>query len=382
MLPLIMKLYTSSTTPLKHVLSMFLLSTFLLIIVGFIFIYSASASYALDKFGKAHYYIYKHSIGFLMGIIGLAFFRSIPFKLIRTLTPLMFIGSLGLTALTLIHPIGITIHGSSRWLMIKGFMFQPSELLKMSLILYLAHLISKKQYWINSLIYGYIPFLCITGISALILLKQPDFGQAVTLCAMALCLWFIAQVNTQYIAITAGSLIPLGALLIYFKPYRFKRILVFLDPWKDPQGSGYQIIQSLSAIAAGGIKGIGLTQSNTYDLQLPMQHTDFIFSVIAQETGFIGSCSVILLYILFLYYGFKIAAQLKDPFCTYIVIGFVLLTTIQALINISVAISLLPTKGLGLPFISFGRSSLICDLWTLGIITNAVAYDSSLQQHG
>ncbi len=369
-----------SPTTLRHAFSMLLLSTFLLIIIGFIFIYSASASFALDKFGKAHYYVYKHAIGLLIGLLGFAFFRIVPFKLLRAITPLMFGACLVLTALTL-TPVGITIHGSSRWLTVKGFMFQPSELLKMSLILYLAYLISKKQYWINSFIYGYLPFLCITGISALILLKQPDFGQAVTLCVMALCLWFIAQVNTHYIAITAGSLIPLAALLIYFKPYRFKRILVFLDPWKDPQGSGYQIIQSLSAVAAGGLKGIGLTHSNTHEHQMPMQHTDFIFSVIAQETGFIGSCLVIVLYVFFLYYGFKVASLLKDPFCTYIVIGFVLLITIQALMNISVAISLLPTKGLGLPFISFGRSSLICDLWTLGIIANAVEHDSRLQQH-
>lgn len=370
-----MNRYVSSALS-KHALYMFLLLSGLLTLAGFVFIYSASASYALQRFGIAYYYLVKHAIGFFIGLVGLFFFRLVPFKLIQRATPWLFIGSLFLTALTLVPRIGITIHGSSRWLSLAGFMFQPSELLKITLILYLAHMISKRQYWLNSLLYGYIPFLFVVGATALILLKQPDFGQAVTVCLMALCVCFIAQVHTQYIVATALSLMPVVALLVYFKPYRFKRILTFLNPWQDPQGSGYQIIQSLIAIGSGGFKGIGVAHPHANSIQLPMQHTDFIFSVIAQETGFVGSCILITLYMLFLYYGLRLAAYLKDPFCAYLVIGFVLLTTIQALINMSVATSLLPTKGIGLPFISYGRSSLICSLWMIGIIINAIGYDT------
>ncbi len=365
------QLQRSTTRPLIGLLVI----SAILFIVGFIFVYSSSSIYALDRYGSPHYFVFKQLTGFVLGLAGMIIIRLIPLALIKKTAPLIFVGSLLVTALTLIPGLGISIHGSRRWISILKFTFQPSDLLKISLILYLAYILTKKHYSLNSFWYSYLPFLCILTAVAAVLLKQPDFGQMVTTCSMAFLLFFLARINTKHLIATIVPLIPITAMLIYFKPYRFKRILVFLNPWKDPQGSGFQIIQSLIAIGSGGLGGVGIANSKQKYFYLPMQHTDFIFSIIAEETGFIGSCLLIMLYILFLYYGLKLTHQLKDQFSAYVVLGFVLLISIQAAVNIAVATSLLPTKGIGLPFISYGRSALICDMWMLGIIMNCVQAD-------
>lgn len=364
-------MYHSQSSESKSLIALLMLVA-LLICLGFVFVYSSSSVYALDRFGSPHYFVIKQLVGLGVGIAGLIFFRLIPLNWIKRTAPALFIGSLFLTGLTLIPGLGITIHGSSRWISIRGFMFQPSELLKITLILYLSYILAKKHYALSSFRYGYFPFLCILAPAAAVLLKQPDFGQMVTTCLMAFFLFFVARINIKHLAATVIPLIPVIALLIYLKPYRFQRILVFLNPWKDPQGSGFQIIQSLIAIGSGGLWGVGIAHSKQKFFYLPMQHTDFIFSIIAEETGFIGSCIVIFLFLLFLYYGLKLAQQVNDPFGSYVVLGFVLLISIQAVVNLSVATSLLPTKGIGLPFISYGRSALICNLWILGVIINCV----------
>jgi cell division protein FtsW len=354
----------------KAPLVIFILLNTIFIVLGFIFIYSSSSVYALEKFGSAHYFVKKQCIGCLLGLIGFLFAYCIPLTFIKKYTPLLFFSSLGLTALTLIPPFGQTINGSHRWIKWGRFSLQPSEFLKISFLLYLAYLLDKKQFKIKSLVYGYIPLLCVVSITSLILLKQPDFGQTVTLSITAFTLFFIAQCNIKHLAVTVSTVIPTGFILILLKPYRIKRVLTFLNPWADPQGSGFQIIQSLIAIGSGNISGVGIAQSKQKFFYLPMQHTDFIFSIIAEETGFIGSCTVISLFIAFLYYGVKVACLCTNNFCFYSIIGFVCLISLQALVNISVATGFVPTKGLGLPFISYGISALLCNISMLGFIVN------------
>jgi cell division protein FtsW len=353
----------------------FLLAVATLIVIGFIFIYSSSSIYALEKWGSPHYFVIKHLVGFMIGLCGLIFFRAVPLEIIKKASPFFFFGTLFLTALTLLSGIGVTIHGSARWLNIPGFAFQPSELLKMAFIIYLAYILAKKQFTLASFFYGYLPFLFILGLACGILLKQPDFGQAVTIALTAFLVLFIAKVKTKYLLATLVPLIPVAILLVVLKPYRFKRILIFLDPWQEPKGAGYQIIQSLIAIGSGQFWGVGLANSKQKFFYLPMQQTDFIFSIIAEETGFVGTVFVVSLYVLLLYFGLRLARQLADAFSSYVVLGFVLLITIQAIINLGVATSLLPTKGIGLPFVSFGSSSLVCNLCMLGLIMNCVAND-------
>lgn len=340
------------------------------IILGLIFIYSSSSVYALEKFGSAHYFVKKQLVGLFLGLIGLLFFRFLPLDIIKRCTPWVFGASLLLTTFTLIPGLGFAVHGSHRWVSIGGFGFQPSEILKMAFIMYIAYLLAKKQHRLGSLVHGYIPLLFVLGSTALVLLKQPDFGQTVTLSLTSFLLFFLAECQTKHLLATLASLIPVAITLVCIKPYRLQRVLTFLNPWNDPQGAGFQIIQSLIAIGSGNISGVGIAQSKQKFFYLPMQHTDFIFSIIAEETGFLGSSCLVILYILFLYLGLKVARLLKDPFCFYATTGFVILTTLQALVNLFVATGLMPTKGLGLPFISYGNSALLINLCMLGIIIN------------
>ena len=219
---------------------------------------------------------------------------------------------------------------------------------------------------------SYISFLCILGITSLILLKQPDFGLTVTLALTGFILLFIAHFKGKHLLITLGALLPVAIALILLKPYRLQRILTFLDPWSDPQGAGFQIIQSLIAIGSGGWFGLGISHSKQKFFYLPMQHTDFIFSIIAEETGFVGSLCIVSLYVLITYYGIRIAWYLTDPFARFTVLGFVIMTSLQALINLAVTTGLVPTKGIGLPFVSYGNTGLVCNLMMIGLIMNLV----------
>jgi cell division protein FtsW len=363
---------------LRADLKVFLSVITALVIIGLLFIYSASSVYALETMGNAHYFVKKQFIGLALGIVALIAARFVPLELLKRSSPYLFLGSLFLTMLTLIPAISAKIHGSSRWLRLGGFMFQPSEVLKMALIIYVAYFLAKKGKRVSSFVHGYAPFLTIIGITCAVLLKQPDFGLAVTLSATIFALLFIAQFRTKHLLITLSLAIPAIVGLVYFFPYRLKRILTFLNPWEDPQGAGFQVIQSLIAIGSGSFWGTGIAHSKQKFFYLPMQHTDFIFSIIAEETGFLGATLLITLYLLFLYFGIRIAWGLKDPFAIFTTLGFVLLTSLQTVINLAVAIGLMPTKGIGLPFISGGSSSLICNFAMVGLIINCVR-ESKLQ---
>ena len=218
----------------------------------------------------------------------------------------------------------------------------------------------------------YIPFLGILCIPSLLLLKQPDFGSIVTIFVTALLLFFVAGGAVWHVIGTLIAALPVGVIAIIGKAYRFKRILIFLDPWSDSQGRGYQIIQSLIAIGSGGLWGLGISNSKQKFFYLPMQHTDFIFSILAEEVGFIGVSIVILLYVLFLIFGLRIALHVSTLFARYVTLGFVFLISVQVVINLMVVAGLVPTKGMGLPFISYGGSALLSLFCMLGIIANCV----------
>jgi len=364
-------MYSESTKILQRDLQIFLITVSALIIAGILFIYSASSIYALESFNNAHYFIQKHFMGLFLGVIGLTLFSFLPLKFLQKFSPLLFLFSLGLTALTLTH-FGQIIHGSSRWIHIIGFSFQPSELLKLTLPLYISHFFTKKNIPYVSSFQSYVQLLCITLLIGLILLKQPDFGLTVTLSFTILLLYFIMHTQKKHILYSLSLSIPLILYLILSQPYRIKRILVFLNPWHDPQGSGFQIIQSLIAIGSGGLWGLGISQSKQKFFYLPMHHTDFIFSIIAEEIGFIGSLILIFLYLSFLYFGLRLAGKMKTSFSALTISGYIFLLSLQTIVNLAVSTGLAPTKGIGLPFISSGNSSLIVNLCIIGVIINCV----------
>jgi cell division protein FtsW len=236
--------------------------------------------------------------------------------------------------------------------------------------MYLSFLIDKKQKNIRSFISCFLPFIFIIFITGLILLKQPDFGTTVIIGITAFIIFFLAEIKNKYLTYTFFTSIPLLLYLICCKTYRLKRIFIFLNPWEDAQGRGYQIIQSLIAIGSGGIFGKGIANSQQKISNLPMQHVDFIFAIIAEETGFLGAIIIISLFFLLFFFGICIALSLHSPFAFFTTLSFVILLYLQAIINIMVTIGMLPTKGLGLPFISYGGSSLIASLCMIGIINN------------
>ncbi|MFT6765261.1 MAG: cell division protein FtsW [Alteromonas naphthalenivorans] len=366
----------TTRSQLKSDLSTIICIVATLIVIGLLFIYSSSSVYALEKTGSSHYYLKRQMIGLGVGMLGFFIARFISLQFVYAMTPLFFWITWALTALTMIPKFAHTIHGSSRWLNIGGFSFQPSELLKIAFILYVARFLAKKEKKQFTFTGSYLPFLVMLGLVSVVLLNQPDFGMTVTLAVTSLTMLFIAQLPLTHLLLTFLACVPMVSLLIYTQPYRLRRIMTFLNPWDDPQGAGFQIIQSLIAIGSGSWWGSGISHSKQKFFYLPMQHTDFIFSIIAEETGFIGSCIILSLYLLLLYFGMKVAWQLKKTFPIYATLGLVILLSLQALINIFVATGLLPTKGIGLPFISYGNSSLVCSLAMIGLIANMV--DDSL----
>lgn len=341
-----------------------------LTLIGLVFIYSASSIFALEKYGAAHFFLKKQLFFLLPSALGFFLFALVPLPLWKKLSPVLFLGALFLTALTFVPSLALKCHGSNRWLSIAGFGFQPSELLKLFLFMYMGYFFEKKQNKIKSLMYTYIPFLLILGVSFVVLLKQPDFGSVITIFSTSLMLFFVAECKMLYLVVTALCACPLVVYLVLAKSYRLNRILIFLNPWADPQGRGFQIIQSLIAIGSGNVWGVGISNSKQKFFYLPMQHTDFIFPIIAEEVGFVGSMLLIGLYTLFCFLGLRIAISLQTPFAFFTSLGFVLFITLQAVINLMVTSGLLPTKGLGLPFISYGGTALVCLWCMIGFIVN------------
>jgi len=352
----------------KTGLGPFLLITLILATLGLVFIYSASSVFALEHYGNEAYFVYKQLVGLGLGLIGFIMACLIPGKMIKNLSPYLYLTTLVLTALTLLPRFALHINGSSRWLKLGGCGVQPSEFLKLAFIIYVAYLLVQKKHQKRSFWNSFVPLFLIFGITALVLLRQPDFGLTVVLSLTLFALLVIARVSSEYLWAAVAGFMPIVGLLIWFKPYRLKRILTFLDPWSDPQGAGFQIIQSLIAVGSGGVWGLGISCSKQKFFYLPMQHTDFIFAIIAEEIGFVGSVAIISLYILWLYFGIKLAWSMQDEFATFLTLGFVILISMQAMINLGVVTGLLPTKGVGLPFISYGCSSLVANLAMLGVI--------------
>lgn len=341
-------------------------------IIGGIFIYSSSSVYALEKQSNALYFVYRQLIGMVLGIVLVVIIQFVPSSVLQRSTPLLMLSSLIVTLMTFIPGLTRHIHGASRWVSIGGLTFQPSELLKITLVMYVAHILSKKDWSQARLLFDYLPFSIIIGIPCLAILAQPDFGLTVTLVTTIFFMLFFASLRLQHLLTIIGIGAPIALALIILKSYRLQRILIFLNPWKDPLGSGFQIIQSLIAIGSGSYAGLGIGNSRQKFFYLPMQHTDFIFSVIAEETGFLGASILIFLYLGILLTGLRMALTIKNKFASLLIAGFCTMISLQALINIAVATGLVPTKGIGLPFVSYGNTSLVCSMVMIGIIINLV----------
>jgi cell division protein FtsW len=295
---------------------------------------------------------------------------SIDYRKFRRFAKPLLIFSLFLLVLVLIPGISREVSGARRWFRYKFISFQPSELAGMAIIIYIADFISRKDKVIKTFLKGFLPPLCVLGLCTLLILLQPDLGTALAIGVVVFIVLLVSGVRAWYLLSIILVSLPILYILIFSVPYRKMRILSFLNPWLDPKGSGFQIIQSQIALGSGGIFGVGLGHSKQKLFYLPAAHTDFIFSIIGEELGLIGTLGVIILFMIFIQQGLKTIKHASDKFGYFLSLGLVSMISLKAIINVGVSCGLLPTKGLPLPFISYGGSSLIFDMVSLGLLLN------------
>jgi len=342
-----------------------------LILTGFgaLMIYSTTSvlTPALIKKGATEFFFFKrHLFTIVVGFIIMAIaYRLKPSVIEKLAIPLLII-SLILLLLVFVPGIGVSAGGARRWIRLWPSTFQPSELVKMAMVIFLAKYISSPDYKTDSFI-SFIKPIGVMFMFQLIIILQPDFGAVMSLTFLTIAMLFLSGTRIRYIGILVLAAIPV-IIKLALEPYRFKRITSFINPWEDPQKTGFQLIQSFIALGNGGLTGVGLGSSKQKLSYLPESHTDFIFSIIGEEFGLIGAIFVIILFIILFYRGIKIAASKKYFFTGYLVTGLSLMIALQALINFAVVTGMVPTKGLPLPFISYGGSSLLVNMAAIGML--------------
>lgn len=334
-------------------------------------IYSSSMIWAEYKTGNPYYYLIRQAIFLAIGIIVFIITQKIPISFYKKYANHLFIISIILLILVLIPGIGVVRGGARSWIGFKDFSIQPAELVKITSIIFTSKVLANNPKMMSNNKDFYLYLLIIVLVFGLILL-QPDFGTGAVLTMSLLFMLFIGGVQIKNIVL-GGILALIGVvLMIVMAPYRMERIISYLDPWSDPLGSGFQIIQSLYAISPAGLFGYGLFNSKQKYYYLPEPQNDFIFSILVEELGIIGGIIVLLLFFYLIFIGYKISKYLKDPFSSYLAFGFSSLLFIQVFINISVVIGLIPVTGVTLPFISYGGSSLIISIFMMGILANII----------
>jgi cell division protein FtsW len=344
--------------------------TMILVSIGIIMIYSSSGVYAWQELGNSTYFLERHLMFLVVGFAGMITVMSIDYRDLRAIIKPLLLFSIFLLILVLIPHIGKSSFGARRWFKIGPFSFQPSELVKLVFLIYVADFLARKQNKISDFNKGFLPLILLMGIICLLIVKQPDLGNSVLIASITLLMMFLAGAKIWHIALLAVLASPILYYLVANVPYRLARIVAFMDPWQDAQGVGFQLSQSQIALGSGGLGGLGLGKSVQKLFYLPAAHTDFILSIIGEERGLIGTLVVVALFMAFVWQGARIAKRTQDPFGYYLSIGIVSMIGLQALVNIGVSIGALPTKGLPLPFISYGGSALIFQMMAVGLLLN------------
>lgn len=340
----------------------------LLVGLGLVMVYSASMAVALDRDEGINPFLAKQTAAAAAGMALMLLLMHFDYKHLRR--PAVVYGTLAIAVaalvLVLFQP---ELNGTRRWFFLGGFSLQPSELAKLALVLLLAYQIDRKQDRINTpeLL---IPCSLATGLIAGLVMLEPDLGNTVLLIAIAATLLFLAGLAWRWVLTALALTPPVLWMAVMSASYRRERLLAFLDPWADPYDSGYQTIQSLIAVGSGGVFGKGLAASVQKLHFLPHPHSDFIYAIVAEELGMLGACTVLALFTLLLWRGVRTGLRAPDAFGRYLAWGITAMLVVQALINMSVAVALLPTKGIPLPFVSYGGSSLVASLAACGVLLN------------
>jgi cell division protein FtsW len=351
------------------------LATILLVAVSIVMVYSASAVVGLERFGKPYLFLLKQGMLAVLGTTLMAVVMRIDYRTYRE--PVFIWTCLAVVAVALIVVLfSPPVNHARRWFGIAGIGVQPSELAKLAAIFFIAALLERRMHRINEIGYALMPIGIFLGCLVGLILLEPDFGTSMSLLAIAAVMVFAAGLNYTYILGVLLVALPVIGVLVMGTGYRRRRVLTFLDPWQDPLGDGFQIIQSLIAVGTGGVSGKGLMNGVQKLFYLPEPHTDFIYAVIAEELGLIGATAVLLCFCVITWRGLRIALRAPDGFGSLLALGLTTMVVAQAFFNISVVLGLLPTKGIPLPFVSAGGSSLLINLVGMGILLNVSQHAS------
>jgi cell division protein FtsW len=341
-------------------------SILLLACLSIIMVASASMGVAEARYGDAYRIIHRWFIYLPAGLLVMWWLSSTDISWWRvSIIPLL---SFSLLLLVLIPPLGVEMNGARRWFSIFGLTLQPVELVKPVLIIYMAYYLASFPERLKQFSTGLAPMLVVLGTAVLLLLVQPDFGNAALIVGVSACMWFVGGIPIHHLLILLSTVLPIGLVIILAEPYRVERMLSFIDPWSDPLGSGYQLVQSMLAFGSGGLQGAGLGQGVQKLFYLPEPFTDFIVAVLAEEMGLLGTLGLILLFALILWRGMRLCFQAQDEFARLLSLGCVLLIASSFFINMGAAMGVMPTKGMPMPMLSYGGSALIGTCILFGLL--------------
>jgi cell division protein FtsW len=347
-----------------------LISALTLMALGLTMVFNASTVMAQAQYQDPYYFIKRQVVYALLGVGVLFLGRTVDYHRYQRLAyPFLFISLLCLI-LVFVPGIGGKVRGAARWLKLGPFTLQPSEFAKLTVALFLAYSLTKKQEKMKFFSIGFLPHMMVAGVFIILVGLEPDFGTAITIAAIVFTMLFIGGTRLTHILLALGSGVCLAIIMVIRDPKKMGRIFSYLDPWKYGQDVGYQLKQSLLAIGSGGLWGLGPGQSRAKLFYLPDAHTDFIISVFSEETGFLGVMLVLILFVVLVYRGFLLSLRAPDSFGSYLALGLTLLIGLPAVINLGVVSGIFPTKGLSLPFLSYGGSSLLANLLAVGILLN------------
>lgn len=351
-----------------------LMVTILLVSMGVTMVYSSSALLATEKFGDSYYFLKKEIVFSILGFGLLAFTMRFPYYHYKKLTYPILAAVITLLIFTFVPGLRAVEGGAARWVKIMGFSFQPSEFAKFAVILFLSYSLTKKRGKIKTFTIGYLTNAAVIGVVVILVMAGRDFGSAMLIALLAGIMLFAAGVRLIYLLASVLAAIPVLYMAVASVEYRRQRILAFLDPWADRYGSGFQTIQSFVAFSQGGIFGQGLGEGKQKLFYLPEAHTDFIASVLGEELGMMGTLALIIMFGFFAWRGFKITFSAPDAFGRYMAFGTTLFITLQAMLNLLVVTGFLPTKGMVLPFVSYGGSAMLTMLAGTGVLLNISSF--------
>jgi len=345
-----------------------LIATYLLALVGLVMVFSASGVMAESRYGDATYFLKRQAIWLLIGVVVLHCVACQEYEIWKSLTPILMGITFVLLVLVLVPSLGAEINGARRWFRVAGFSVQPAELCKLVMVLYLAWFLVRKDEEVRNFTKGVLAPLLVVGLFSFLVLLEPDMGTAVIVVLVWLGILFMGGARLHHLFGFVTLLVLLGYSLIIGSEYRLRRLLSYLDPWQDPENAGFQLTQSFVALGNGGIMGVGLGEGRQKLFFLPEAHSDFVLALVGEELGFLGTALLMGLFTVIVIRGFQIAGRAPDFYGRYLASGVTLLIGIQALINAGVVAGLLPTKGLTLPFVSYGGSSLMVSFVAIGIL--------------